>query len=1062
MLEGIIRFSVRNRTSLFFIILLLTVWGVWTVKKIPLDAIPDIGDTQVIVYTEWPGRSPDIIEDQITYPVTRSLLSAPRVKVVRGHSYLGSSFVYVIFEDGTDIYWARSRVLEYLEGMKEELPPGVRPALGPDATGVGWGFSYALVDRSGRLDLSDLRTLQDWYLKYELEGVSGVSEVAGVGGFQKEYQITVNPDNLLAYDVTVRDLIDAVKRSNNDVAGRVIESSGREYMIRGLGYIRDLKEIESIPLGVDMQGTPVLVRDLGKVEMVPAFRRGLADLDGRGEVVGGIVVVRFGESVLNVVERVKARIEEIGGSLPEGVEIIPTYDRSELIRGAVRTLGSEIVKLSLAVLAVCLVFLFHLPSALVIILTLPVAILVSFICMYYLGVSSNIMSLGGIAIAIGAMVDAAIIMVENVHKRLGESGGEAAGKERMEITLKAVLEVGPSLFFSLLVVTAGFIPIFGLEGRAGRLFSPLAYTKTFAMLFASFLSVTLVPVLTTFFIRSGARREEENPFFRFLQGIYGKAVVFSLKHRKGVLGTAVLLMLLTFYPVMKMGSEFMPPLFEGSLFYMPVTLPGISITEARRILQLQDRLIKEVPEVSTVFGKAGRADTATDPAPLEMFETVINLKPRSEWRNGTTLKDILNDLRKKLALPGLVNSFTMPIRARLDMLSTGIRTPLGIKVHGPDVKEVERIGMKIEKLLADEPEMGTVYADRINTGTYLDIEPDRVKAGRYGLNIGDINEVIETAIGGSRISTIIKGRERYSLTARYPRERRDSIDSIGRILVSPSAKKFHADSGLPGPPPLNRLFEEERGRVLQIPLSEVADIRVVDGPSLIKTEDGFPVSYVSIDPAGNDAGSIMENIKRSIASLTLPPGYRLELSGEFQYMKETRERLYVLIPVTLLIIGFLLHLNTRSWQKVMIVLLSVPFSLIGSFWLLYLLGYKLSTAVWVGLIALAGIDAETGVIMLLYLDIAYNKRRGDGGLSETALREAVMEGAVRRLRPKIMTASVIVAGLLPLLFGTGPGSDVMKRIAAPMVGGVVTSVLLELLIYPVVYSIWRGKGVNVR
>ncbi len=1057
MLEGLIRFSLRNRASLFFLILLLVLWGGWALKNIPLDAIPDIGDTQVIVYTEWPGRSPDIIEDQITYPVTRSLLSAPRVKVVRGYSYLGSSFVYVIFEDGTDIYWARSRVLECLEGMKEELPPGVRPALGPDATGVGWGFSYALLDRSGRMDLSDLRTLQDWYLKYELEGVQGVSEVAGVGGFQKEYQITVNPDNLLAYNVTLGDLIDAVRRSNNDVAGRVIESSGREYMIRGRGYIKDLKEIESIPVGVDMEGTPVRVSDLGRVELVPAFRRGILDLDGRGEVVGGIVVVRFGESVLDVVERVKTRIEEIRKSLPEGVDIVTTYDRSELIRGAVRTLGGEILKLSLAVLAVCLVFLFHLPSALVIILTLPVAILVSFICMYYLGISSNIMSLGGIAIAIGAMVDAAIIMVENVHKRLGETRGNLSGKERLKIILNAVLEVGPSLFFSLLVVTAGFIPIFGLGGRAGRLFSPLAYTKTFAMLFASVLSITLVPVLITFFIKKGARREEDNPFFRFMQGLYGRAVVFSLKHRRGVLAVAALLMILTLYPVMKIGREFMPPLFEGTLFYMPVTLPGISISEAWKILQLQDRLIKEIPEVSTVFGKAGRADTATDPAPLEMFETVINLKPRSEWREGTTVNDIINALRKKLALPGLVNSFTMPIRARLDMLSTGIRTPLGIKVIGPDVKKVERIGMSVEKLLSGEEGIGTVYADRISTGTYLDIIPDRVKAGRYGLNIGDINDVIETAIGGSSISTIIKGRERYPLTVRYPRERRDSIDSIARILVSPSVRMFSGRSGLSATAPLNRLFEEGRGMVLQVPLGEVADVVVSDGPSIIKTEDGFPVSYVSIDPAGHDVGNILEKIKRGIASLNLPPGYRLELSGEFQYMKETLERLYLLIPLTLLIIGFLLYLNTRSWQKVLIVLLSVPFSLIGSFWLLYILGYKLSTAVWVGLIALAGIDAETGVIMLLYLDIAYNKRKSSGELTETSLREAIMEGAVRRLRPKIMTASVIVAGLLPLLFGEGPGADVMKRIAAPMVGGVFTSVLLELIIYPLIYSLWRGR-----
>lgn len=1058
MIGKIIEWSARNA----FLVLLLTLgavlWGVWALNRMPLDALPDLSDTQVIIYTDWPGRSPDLVEDQITYPVSSTLLAAPRVQAVRGYSFLGSSFIYVIFDEGTDIYWARSRVLEYLQAVKNKVPANVNPVLGPDATSLGWGFSYALKDETGRLGLADLRTLQDYTLKLGLESVPGVSQVASIGGFVKQYQVNVDPVRLKAYNIPLSRVMDAIRGGNLDVEGRLLDLSGAEYMIRGRGYIRGAEDIGDISLGSDGNGTPILVKSVADVTVGPEIRRGVADLDGTGEVAGGIVIVRFGQNVLEVIERVKDKLErDIAPSLPEGVKVITTYDRSDLIYRSIDTLKGEIVKLALAVGVVCLVFLFHLPSALVVILTLPVAIIVSFILMYYLGITSNVMSLSGIAIAIGAMVDASIIMVENAHKRLEEWGESDRSTPRADVIIRAATEVGPSLFFSLLVITVGFLPIFTLEAQAGRLFKPLAFTKTFAMLFSSILAVTLTPLLMTLFIRGKISPEDRNPVSRFLRWVYHPVALFVLRFPTGVIAAALLVMALTAFPFLKLGREFMPPLNEGTLFYMPVTAPGLSIAEAGRLLVIQDALIRSVPEVESVFGKAGRAETPTDPAPPEMFETVINLKPESRWRPGVTVEDIKNELNDVLSLPGVSNSFTMPIKARIDMLATGIRTPVGIKILGHDLARIEEIGRELEAALRDVPGTRSVYAERATTGYYIDLVVNREKIARYGLSVEAVQGVVESAVGGMNLTTTVEGRQRYPVNLRYARELRNDIEKLGSVLVPVEGGQEPGGAGAAMGAPEG----QGSGRLAWIPLSELADVRVERGPTMIKSEQGLLTAYVYIDYSGRDLGGYVNEAKKRASSVKIPAGYRLAWSGEYEYLQKTEQALKVVIPLTLLIIFVLIYLNTGSVAKTAIVLLAVPFSLVGSFWLLALMGYNLSIAVWVGIIALAGLDAETGVVMLLYLDLAHGHWEREGRLNTRAdLKGAIMEGAVKRIRPKIMTVSVILAGLVPIMFSSGTGADIMKRIAAPMVGGVITSTILELLIYPGIYLLWRGRGLR--
>jgi len=1072
----IIEFSARNKFAVFLMMAMAIIWGYWALQNTPLDALPDLSDTQVIIYTEWTGRSPDLVEDQITYPITSTLLAAPKVQAVRGFSFLGSSFIYVIFEEGTDIYWARSRILEYLQAVKNKIPADVNPILGPDATSLGWGFSYAVIDETGGHDLSELRSIQDYIIKLGLESVPGVSQVASIGGFVKQYQITIDPNLLSAYNIPITKVMEAVKKSNRDVEGRVLELSGVEYMIRGRGYIKGLQDLESIAVGANPGGTPIYLKDVARIQLGPEIRRGLAELDGRGEVAGGIVVVRSGENVLNVLERVKEKINrDIAPSLPQGVKIVTTYDRSDLILRSMATLKEEIIKLIIAVSVVCLVFLFHLPSALVVILTLPIAMLMAFISMYYLGVTSNVMSLSGIAIAIGAMVDAAIIMVENAHKKLEEWEHQGKPGNRVDVIIEAAKEVGPSLFFSLLVITVGFLPVFTLQAQAGRLFKPLAYTKTFAMLFSSFLAITLTPVLMTLFIRGKIRPEEKNPISSVLHKVYEPVANFAIRFRKTVIVTAIVIMVLTVYPFMKLGSEFMPPLYEGTLFYMPVTVPGASVSEVGTLLQMQDDILKKIPEVAQVFGKAGRAETATDPAPLEMFETVINMKDESQWRRQKTwysswapewlktifryvspdnispeqIKDEMNDA---LTIPGVANSFTMPIKARIDMLATGIRTPVGIKIMGPDLEEIEKIGLALEHHLKDIPGTRSVYAERVTTGYFLDISIKRDEAARYGLTVDDVGEVIQTAIGGMNLTVTVEGRARYPVNIRYPRNLRNDVEQLKRVLVPVMV----TNRAVAVPAGAGGMAASQP--ITQIPLGTVADFKIVKGPTAIKSEEGLLTAYVFIDFSGRDMGGYVEEAKKKASTLKIPEGYRLTWSGEYENLVKTHERLKMVIPLTLFIIFLLLYLNTRSTVKTMIVLLAVPFSLVGSFWFLYLLNYNMSIAVWVGIIALAGLDAETGVVMLLYLDLAHEKWKKEGKMQTLAdLKESVMYGAVKRIRPKIMTVSVILAGLVPIMFSHGTGADVMKRIAAPMVGGVITSTILELIIYPAIYMIWKGR-----
>lgn len=1034
MIERVIEWSTKNTFLVSLALLFLMGWGGWAVYHTPLDAIPDLSDVQVIVFTEWPGRSPDLVEDQITYPIVTSMLGAPRVKNVRGQSFLGLSFVYIIFQDGTDIYWARSRVAEYMQGVKGKLPEGVSPTLGPDATGVGWVFQYALVDKSGQHDLADLRTFQDWYLRYWLQSVPGVAQVASIGGFVKQYQVQVDPTKLLGYHISLKKVIEAIQRSNNDVGGRVLEVTEREYMVRGRGYIRSLEDIRKITVGTDQQGTPITVRDLAQVMLGPDMRRGVAELDGQGETVGGIIVMRYGENALAVIEGVKDKLAEIGPSLPPGMEIIPVYDRSELIRRAIATLKEKLIEVSVVVSLISLLFLFHLRSALVAILTLPVAILLSFLAMYYLGITSNIMSLAGIAIAIGAMVDAVIVMIENAHKRLEqwERGGRSG--YRAAVIVQAAQEVGKPLFFSLLIITISFLPVFTLESQEGRLFKPLAFTKTAAMFFAALVSITVAPLLMVWLLKGTISPEESNPINRVLLRLYRPIVSGALRVRWLVIILAVLAVAVTVPLYARLGSEFMPPLNEGTILFMPTALPGISVTEATRLLQRQDQLLKQFPEVDHVFGKVGRAETPTDPAHFSMAETTVTLKPEEQWRPGVTWDSLIAELDPLLKFPGMPNIWWMPIQTRTEMLATGIRSNLGIKILGPDLVEIERIGLTIESLLQGLRGTRSAYSERVTGGYYLDVQVDRDAIARYGLTIEDVEDVIESAIGGKNISQTVEGRERYPINVRYARALRDDPESLRRVLV-----------------------ETPSGAT--IPMAQLAQISMVTGPPTVRDERGSLSGIVFVDVTGRDLAGYVTEAQRLVREhVRLKPGYRLEWGGQFQYLERAKARLRIVVPVTIFLIFVLLYMNFRSVTRSLIVLLSVPFGVIGAIVYLYLLKYHLSVAVWVGIIALAGVAAETGVIMIIFLDEAYERWQREGRLHSMAdLHLAIIEGAVQRVRPKVMTASAILIGLLPIMWSHGSGADVMKRIAAPMIGGMVSSTLLTLVVIPVMYALWRGR-----
>ena len=1016
MIAWLIAFCARNRLATLLLVGLLTAWGVISVRGTALDAIPDLSDVQVTVFSEWMGRAPDLVEDNITYPVVSSLLGSPRVTAVRGQSMFGMSFVNVIFEDGTDLYWARSRVLEKLSTIGSKLPQGVTPSLGPDATGVGWVFEYALIDKSGHQSLQQLQSLQDWTVRYALQAVPGVAEVASIGGFGKEYQVTLDPDRLAALGIPLSVVVDKVRMSNADVGGRVLEVSGTEHYVRGRGYLTSPKDLEKVVLGVH-QGTPVLLREVATVRLGPAQRRGLADLDGEGETVGGVVVARSGTNALEVLDAVKARIAELKETLPEGVELIPTYDRSTLIRASIRTLVHTLVEELIVVTLVILLFLLHFRSTLIPALLLPIAVVLAFIPMKLMGLTANIMSLGGIAIAIGAMVDAAIIVIENVHKRLETM---QPGEVRSEVVLRGLQETGRPIFFSLLVITVGFLPVFTLEGTEGRLFAPLAFTKTFSMAFAALLSVTLVPAVAATFIRGKIRSEEQNPISRVLTRLYDPVCRFALRFRWQVIAGALLLMAATVPVVKLLGSEFMPPLNEGTLLYMPTSVPGMSEASARDVLQRMDQVLKRFPEVERVFGKAGRFDSPTDPAPLSMFETIVTLKPGVQDWDGLVKK-----LDDAMQFPGMPNVWWMPIQTRTEMLATGVRSPLGILVLGPDTKVIDRLGGEIEAALHDVPGTRSAFSERIGGG-YFHVDRDR--AARFGLNVSEVEDAVETAIGGLTVSTTVEGRQRYPVTVRYARDFRSDLQSLGRVRVATM------DGA-------------------QVALSQVARLSLRTGPSMLRDENGQLSGYVFADTA-RPIDDYVHDARQAVAKVKLPPGYRLEWAGQYRYLERAKARLALLVPLTLLIIFLLLFFNSGSAVEALLVMLAVPFSLVGAFWLLWLLGYNLSVAVWVGMIALAGLDAETGIIMLLYLDLAWKERQP---ADRDQAREAVVHGAVKRIRPKLMTVATILVALVPILWSQGAGADVMKRIAAPMVGGVVTSALLELVIYPSLYLIWKGR-----
>jgi len=1032
MIERVIRWSVANRLLVLLAAAFLAVAGIYSLLRTPLDAIPDLSDTQVIIRTPYPGQAPNIVEDQVTYPLASTMLSAPQVKAVRGYSFFGDSFVTVLFEDGTDLYWARSRTLEYLSQARDRLPNNVSPTLGPDATGVGWAYQYALVDRTGQHDLAQLRSLQDWFLRYQLQEIDGVAEVASVGGMVQSFQVQLDPDRMQLYRVSVSDVTEAINRANNESGGSVIERAGAEYMVRIGGYLESLQDFRDIPLSADTGGVPVTLGDVARVQLAPEFRRGIAELNGEGEVAGGIVIVRPGADTLSVIDSVKEKLERLKGSLPPGVEVVTVYDRSGLIKRAVTNLWEKLAEELLVVALVTALFLLHLRSSLVAIVTLPLGILTAFILMRIQGVNANIMSLGGIAIAIGAMVDAAIVMIENVHKKLEHAGGaeNMPEKSRVRIVVDAAVEVGPALFFSLLIITLSFLPVFTLEAQEGRLFRPLALTKTYSMAAAAGLSVTLVPVLIAMFVKGRIRPEQDNPVNRFLIRIYRPALAWVLKRPKQVLGIAAATFALTLIPLSLLGSEFMPPMDEGDILYMPTALPGLSAAEAGQLLQVTDRIIKTVPEVKTVFGKAGRAETATDPAPLEMFETTIQLKPRDEWRPGMTPEKIIEELDSKLKIPGLANVFVPPIRNRIDMLATGIKSPVGVKISGPDLDVLQRLGEQVEQ--AVKPVEGTVSAvsDRISGGRYVDIEIDRMAAARYGLSVEDVQRTAGTAVGGAQIGEKIDGLARYPINVRFPREVRDSVERLRQLpIITPD------------------------GAV--IPLSLVADVRVAPGPAMIKSENAQPSVWVYVDVRDRDlVGFVQEAQDRVAAAVDLPPGYAISWSGQFEYAERAAKRLAWVVPATIGIIFLLLFLAFGRVRQPLVILLSLPFALVGAVWFIFLLGHEVSVATAVGFIALAGLAAEFGVVMLVYLDHAIENRVKKRQFeTDHDLDEALMEGAVLRVRPKAMTVAVILAGLFPLLIGHGAGHEVMQRLAAPMVGGMVTAPLLSLFVLPAIYKL---------
>lgn len=1032
MINRVIDWSLGNRFLVLLGTFAVVVAGIWAMWTTPLDAIPDLSDVQVIVQTDFREQAPDIVEDQITYPIASEMLKVPGARVVRGFSFFGLSLVYVIFEDGTDIYWARSRVLEYLNGIRQQLPRGIEPVLGPDATGVGWVFEYVL--ESDSLNLAELRTLQDWYIRYQLTAVPGVSEVASLGGFVRQYQVEVDPERLRAFDIPVTRVAQAIGAHNIDIGARVLEMGGREYMIRGLGYLEGTEDIRNVAVGATPNGTPIRVADVATVQIGPAPRRGAADLNGRGEVVAGIVVMRFGSDALHTIDAVKARIAEISEGLPAGTRLRTAYDRSDLIHRAIDTLREKLIEESLIVAAVAVIFLLHFRSSLVAIVTLPLGILISFIVMRMIGVNANIMSLGGIAIAIGAMVDAAIVMIENMHKHLERA---EPGTSRWEIVRRSAKQVGPPLFFSLLIITFSFLPVFALEQQEGRLFKPLAYTKTFAMAGSALLAITLVPVLMGYLVRGRIRPESKNPLNRMMRRLYRPVIGFVTRRPWLVVGGAVVVLAATILPWQRLGSEFMPPLHEGSVLFMPTTVPGVSIAQAREIMRYQDSVLASFPEVETVLGKAGRARTATDPAPLDMFETTITLRPAEEWRPGLTYEALITEMDRAVRMPGVTNAWTMPIKGRIDMLATGIRTPVGIKIFGPDLDSLQAIGERVERIVRQVPGTRSAFAERGVSGYYIDIDVDRVEASRYGLNVGDIHSAIMATVGGMTAAITVEGRERYEVNVRYPRELRDDPDKLREVLVP-------AMSGA------------------QIPLGQIADVSVVQGPMAVKTEDAFPVTTVFIDIGERDVGSYVEDARRLVDDLlVLPSGYTLVWSGQYEFMERVEQRMRIVLPVTLGIILLLLYLNFRGLTESLIVMLALPFSLVGGIWFLWLLGYNTSVAVWVGFIALAGVAAETGVVMLIYLEEAFHQRVVDGRMSSPRdVAEAVREGALERLRPVIMTVTAIMAGLAPILWSSGTGADVMKRIASPMVGGMISATLLTLVVIPAIYLLWRTWQVD--
>jgi copper/silver efflux system protein len=1032
MVARIIEFSARNRFIVFLLVFVFSAVGLWAMWQTPIDALPDISDTQVIVYTTWPGRSPDLVEDQITYPIVTALLSAPQVTVVRGLSDFGFSYIYVLFKDGTDIYWARSRVLEYLNQLAGRLPEGVAPQLGPDATGVGWVFQYALVDESGQQDLASLRTFQDWHLRYWLRAVEGVAEVASIGGFVRQYQVNLDPTKILAYHLSLPALVETIRQSNNDVGGRVVEFSGIEYVVRGRGYIQSVADIEKIAVGVSENGTPILLRDVATVRLGPDMRRGLVDLNGQGEVVGGIVVMRFGENALTVIERVKDKLKELEPSMPSGVKVISTYDRSDLIRESIATATESLLEELLVTGVLIIAFLLHVRSAMVPILTLPLAVLFAFLPLYLIGIGIHIMSLGGIIVAIGDMVDAAIVMVDNAHKRLEDWERDGRRGDRLKVLIDSAKEVGPPIFASVLVIAISFIPIFALEAQEGRMFKPLAWTNNLAIAMCAVLAITLVPACLPTFIRGRIFPEQRHPISRNLQRLYAPLLRWTLLHRGTVVVLAVGL-LLSIVPVyQRMGAEFMPPLYEGTILYMPTTLPGLSVTEAGRLLQIMDRKLKAFPEVEQVFGKAGRAETSTDPAPFSMMEVVVTLKSKQQWRPGLSYEGLIDEMDRALQFPGVTNAWTMPIRNRIDMLTTGIRTPVGIKIFGPDLKQIEKIGEHLEMVLKEVPGTRSVYAERVSGGYFLDFDINREEIARYGLTVMDVGRIIETAIGGQNIATTIEGRERYPINVRYLRELRDDPEKLKRVLV-------------------------ETPTGAQVPIAQLATLRFVSGPPMIRNENGLLAGYVFLDMTGRDVGGYVEDLKAVVREkVELPPGYTIAWSGQYEFMERAKERLMLVVPLTLIIIFVIFYFTFRSVAKTCMVMVGVPLSLVGAFWYLSILGYHMSIAVWVGMITVVGTAAETSAVMLAYLDAACARRKASGGFTTLQdVIETVQIGAVERIRPMMMIGLVDVIGLFPVMWATGTGADVMKRIAAPQVGGVFSAMLLTLFVIPPVYVMWR-------